>query len=533
VAALETYHGGMKADRRAFFRIVGGAAALLVGGPGPASGQRRALKVHHATRNTLLGALGARLPRLRGPLDPFKTYPGAERVRLPPPRAEAGLTLAKAVRGWMPGRGFRAAPLSLAELSRLLYLTNGVTGKKRSIPKALHLRAAPSAGALYAGEVYVVAERVRGLAPGVYYYDVIAHELARIRSGSFLGEVARALERPGEIANAAAVVLLTNVFARYTWSYANRGYRFALVDTGHIGENLRLAAFAAGFRETGPLRFEDDRLHALLELEGREEAVCALHAVGRAAEPAQPAVAPVRRLVEKHDTAAPERKEGSAIDRYHEATKLVPGAPAEGPPPPRAEVGARPEAAVPLPKPGQAPAMSVERAVRWRRSAMGFGPGPVALADLGFVVEMARGHAALERAPGVDLYVAAHRVRDLAPGLYRYEPRAHALEAVRRGNLSGALRKACLGQQKASSAAVGFVMVAQIERATARAGDRSYRDLLIESGAVGQRIYLAAEAAGLAARNLSAFLDDDLNRLMSLDGRREAAIHVTMLGHES
>ena len=70
----------------------------------------------------------------------------------------------------------------------------------------------------------------------------------------------------------------------------------------------------------------------------------------------------------------------------------------------------------------------------------------------------------------------------------------------------------------------------RIAGAVARGGERSYRDLLVEAGAIGQRIYLAAEAAGLAARNLAAFRDDRLNGLLGLDGRREAVIHLTMFG---
>ena len=73
-------------------------------------------------------------------------------------------------------------------------------------------------------------------------------------------------------------------------------------------------------------------------------------------------------------------------------------------------------------------------------------------------------------------------------------------------------------------------MAAQLGADGVSARTRLYRDLLLEAGAIGQRLYLAAEAAGLAARNLAAFVDDDLNRLVGLDGRREAVVHLTMAG---
>ena len=73
----------------------------------------------------------------------------------------------------------------------------------------------------------------------------------------------------------------------------------------------------------------------------------------------------------------------------------------------------------------------------------------------------------------------------------------------------------------------------RLRRATGILGDRGYRDLLIEAGGIGQRIYLAAEAAGLAARNLAAFRDDALNRLLDLDGGEHAVLHLTLAGREA
>ena len=93
------------------------------------------------------------------------------------------------------------------------------------------------------------------------------------------------------------------------------------------------------------------------------------------------------------------------------------------------------------------------------------------------------------------------------------------------------MTRACLGQEKAAAADAGFVMVARIVESATRGGDRSYRDLLLESGGIGQRVYLAAEASGLVARNLAAYLDAEFNALLGLDGRREAAVHLTLVGN--
>ncbi len=507
-------------DRRGFFRLVAAAALLPARRAGAAGG---APAIHERTRNTLLGALGPR----RDPLEeagPFKSYPGAERLALPPAGDAAGSPLAEVLRGGAAA-GFAAEPLSLAQLARVLHLTNGVTGRMGGTL----LRAAPSAGALYAGEVYLVAERVQGLAPGVYYFAVADAELVRVAAGPFMSRAAAALERPADVAGAPALVILCNVFRRYTVRYRNRGYRYALIDSGHIGENLRLAARAEGLAEAAPLRFEDDALGELLGIDGRDEAVCALHALGR---PGPPRAGPARTLVERQQ-ADPELPRGPdpLTRRYHEATKLVPAAAAAPPPadPPAAATATPARFALAL-EPARVPAASVEEVIRRRRSASRFEETQIAAGDLAFVLEAAYGREIQPRAPGIDLYVVPHRVEGVAPGLYRFEPRARRLAGLHRRDLRVELTRACIAQDKVASAAAAVLVAARFEPSASALGGRRYRDQLLESGAIAQRIYLAAEALGLAARNLAAFLDDDLNALVGLDPRRAGVVHLTVFG---
>jgi hypothetical protein len=202
----------MATDRRGFLRLLGGTLTLASTGAGAGD---RALEIHAQTANTRWGAVGTRLRARHDPLAPFKSYPNASRLGLPAIATPVALPLAEAVRGYAPASGLRATALSLAELSRLLYFRNGVTGRLPSQRGVVHLRAAPSAGALYSGEVYVVARGIRGLDPGVYYYAVLEHQIVALRSGSFMGEVASALDAPAAFGDAPAAVLLTNVFRRY------------------------------------------------------------------------------------------------------------------------------------------------------------------------------------------------------------------------------------------------------------------------------------------------------------------------------
>ena len=477
-------------------------------------------RVHRDTRNTLAGTIGRTLRPVAAPPSRAKSYPGLPRIQLPAPGGRGGAPLHEVVRRFAPAQAFAQAPLSRPELARLVHLANGITR-----PGRRPLRAAPSAGALYAGELYVVATRVEGLAPGVYSYHVPTHDFVRLSSGAGVEELAAAVEQPEAVETAAACVLLTNVFHRYGHRYANRGYRYALIDSGHIGENLRLATAAEGLGVFTALRFRDDALNALLGIDGREEAVCALHCLGR---PGQGGVGlPVRAFEEAQRSVDFQPGPAwSTPEIFHAATSLVPG---EGAPPPAATAkrAALPDAAaLPLREP---PERSVAWAIRERRSTRRFSDAAVSLADLAYLLSLAQGNPAARLAPGVELRIVAHRIRGLEPGIYRYRADVHQLVAFRKGDLRGPLRRVCLGQDKAERAAAGVAMVADIGAASA-AGDRLYRDQLLESGAIGQRLYLGAEAIGLSARNLAAFFDDSLNGLLGVDGRREAVIHLTMLG---
>jgi SagB-type dehydrogenase family enzyme len=518
----------MRTDRRGFMRILAGAIGLLAGGSSPSGAQGWTHEIHQATRNTRFGPVGALRPRLPRAPRRFKPYAGAPRVPLPTPEAPQARALAQVLSDFRATDGLAAAPLTLAELSRLLQYTNGVTGG-RARRRDLKLRAAPSAGALYSGEVYVVAERVVGLEAGVYYYSPLQHGLVAIERGKRLAEVWSALEYPEAVEKASAAILLSNIFGRYSWRYANRGYRYALIDSGHIGENLRLAARSARLSDVSPLRFHDERLNALLEIDGRAEAVCALHVVGHPADGAPATRPPARRLAERQHIAPQElASSGPAPARYHAATQLVPTQTQES-------AAATPRMDAPevaTPREDARPDMSVEECIRRRRSAASFAPRPLARQTLDWILEAAGGHPALTRAPGVELVLAVHRVTDLAAGVYRFDPTGTDLAVQRTGDISRGLVRACIDQEKAGSCGVVFFMVARLRDAAAPSGDRRYRDLLLESGAIGQRIYLAAEAAGLAARNLAAFRDDQLNALLGLDGHERAVIHLTVVGYE-
>lgn len=119
--------------------------------------------------------------------DLYKAYPEADLVLLPPPGDFRGLYTEDAIDQRRSARDYTGKPVTLDELSRLLYYTTGINGERwgRS------LRAAPSAGALYPIEVYPVVHKVDGLKPGLYHYAMREHALERLRDGDLRGEIVR------------------------------------------------------------------------------------------------------------------------------------------------------------------------------------------------------------------------------------------------------------------------------------------------------------------------------------------------------
>jgi SagB-type dehydrogenase family enzyme len=196
-------------------------------------------------------------------------------------------------------------------------------------------------------------------------------------------------------------------------------------------------------------------------------------------------------------------------------------------------------AVVTLPPVGPAPAMSVAQALEDRRSLREYADRALTSEELAWVVRAATGITSpqgLRTAPSagalypLETYVAVSRVDGIDPGLYHVDVRAQALEPVRSGSVAGDLMVAGLGQGFLRSAPVVIVLTGLFQRSRWKYRERHYRYVCWEGGHVAQNVYLAAEAAGLGACMVGAFLDGMVNDLVRVDGRGEAALGLIALG---
>ena len=176
-------------------------------------------------------------------------------------------------------RAFSRAPLSRRELSILLRYSAGITGR---LDDQRARRAQPSGGARFPLEIYVMVLRAgEALPAGLYHYQVKTHELDVLWSRPFDEETVGRLFTYEWVKDAAVVILLTAVFWRNQCKYGERGYRYILIEAGHIGQNLYLVSEALGLKCCALGGTNDDAVEKLLDLDGITESMVYALALGR------------------------------------------------------------------------------------------------------------------------------------------------------------------------------------------------------------------------------------------------------------
>jgi SagB-type dehydrogenase family enzyme len=210
-----------------------------------------------------------------------KSYPAARRIRLPATFPPSLLDFDEVVLTRRSAREFTGAPLELGEVAKLLQLAYGITGSADLDGEVQQqFRASPSGGALYPLEVYALPLQVRGLRPGVYHYHPAAHALEEVARGGVRRQLERITHTP-EIGTAAVAIALTGISAKSRIKYGERGYRFMLLEAGHVAQNLLLTARALRLGAVAIGGFVDDELDALLDIDGVDEVSLYLVAIGR------------------------------------------------------------------------------------------------------------------------------------------------------------------------------------------------------------------------------------------------------------
>jgi SagB-type dehydrogenase family enzyme len=186
--------------------------------------------------------------------------------RIPLPAAASGgeMPVEEALEQRRSIREFSRDGLELEDVSQLLWAAQGVTGRRG-------YRAAPSAGALYPLEIYVVAGDVAGLSPGVYRYRPEKHDLVLITDGDRRKPLASAALDQGWVRRAPAVLVIAAVYERTMAKYGERGRRYVHMEVGHAAQNVYLQATARGLGTVMVGAFDDDEVREVLGLPADHE----------------------------------------------------------------------------------------------------------------------------------------------------------------------------------------------------------------------------------------------------------------------
>lgn len=207
----------------------------------------------------------------------YKTYPNFPAIVLPEPTFAAGLLTEEAILRRRSTRAYSGTALTLPELSRLLFCMGGISSDRWGHG----LRTAPSSGALYPIEIYAAVHNVAGLDAGLYHYAVQQHGLEQLQRADLREVVVRQGLMQQFLGQANLVIFLTVIFQRMRWKYQDRTYRYGLIEAGHLGQNLYLAATSMGLGACGVGAFMDDEINRMLGVDGVEEAAIYMLAVGK------------------------------------------------------------------------------------------------------------------------------------------------------------------------------------------------------------------------------------------------------------
>ncbi|MFC2105819.1 SagB/ThcOx family dehydrogenase [Candidatus Bipolaricaulota bacterium] len=189
-------------------------------------------------------------------------------------------TLVAAIASRKSHRRFTEGFLTLEELSFLLWATQGV--RSVSSDGSSTTRTVPSGGARHPLETYLVVGRVRNLLPGLYRYLPVEHKLCLLLKGDDLVEKAKNAAWKNDFVGEAAVVFVwTAIPYRAEWRYSVVAHKMIAIDSGHVCQNLYLACGAIGAGTCAVGAYSQDKMDAVLGVDGEEEFTIYVAPVGK------------------------------------------------------------------------------------------------------------------------------------------------------------------------------------------------------------------------------------------------------------
>ena len=454
--------------------------------------------------------------------DPFRHYEGAPVLDLPadPPMPDvAALAVLAGDSGTTP------ASEGTTFLSQLLFYSAAISASKRvpSTGSKYALRVNPSSGNLHPTEFHFVTKSLKGWRDGLYHYRPSSHTAEQRALGGIEWDVG---------GNSAQIsFLLTSIAWREAWKYGERAYRYCLLDIGHAWQALALAARAMGCESVAVGQFADDAVAKSCRLEADEWPMLIVQLRGPTIPLGPPDVNGTIWHGGQANQLSSEIVRYPGIEAVHYATMFDNSACRSFYVADACATGSG-EIVLPAPATSQ---RGFGEVVRMRRSALDFqgGSRTISLAQLSAILGAASAPTSGDfvNTGDIQLYLYVHRVEGLTPGVYRLWPERNALERIKGGDQQVAAAGLSLGQELAANACVAFSMIANLDLAARAYGERGYRYAHFQAGAVGHRLYLAAEALGLGGTGIGAFYDEQVHRYLNLSPEQGQVVYHFAIGY--
>jgi SagB-type dehydrogenase family enzyme len=385
----------------------------------------------------------------------IKSYPALPTVMLD---KEVGLTEKPF---WQVMQGainpLRMTTFDIPSLSTVLGLAYGYTARQRAGSQTYLYRSAPSAGALYPVEIYFCGEGIPGLQPGLFHYDIQDFSLQQLRGEDAMASTAAALSVPKSESGWASFIL-SGIFFRSAWKYSKRAFRYVLLDTGHLLENL---------------------------VSSREKTYDVIEGI--------------------YHTSSERRKQSSPSDKVSLVTLPEPG---EWYPVRHQDI--------------KTPGAAYAGVLQSRRSRRNFVREPIPVGSfmrllslVGTTPSSDIGAEPCVRPVTTGFIVG--QVEGFDRGYYQFSNEGRAYGLLKSGSYVEKMAGICLDQLWLANAGALFLFMTNLRTLDEVYGARGYRYAMMDAGILGQRLYLGSTALGLGCCGIGAFYDHEAQSLLDLN----------------
>jgi len=428
----------------------------------------------------------------------------------------------------------------LKTLGRLLFLSAGITKKRKYPGGEFHFRAAACTGALYHIDLYIVTMDLDGLDAGVYHFGPHDFSLRRLRIGDYRGTIISATAQESLISTAPIIIICTSTFWRNSWKYQSRAYRHAFWDSGTILANLLAASSAYHIPSKIFVGFKDESVNGLLGLDTMREVAVSIVSIGKTDTDASADELDIEKINYETMQLSKEDIDYPSIRRMHEASSLITDDEVREWRETKI-IDSRIDAAGKLfplkindKTDLEQDSETLEKTILKRGSTRQFDRVPITFGQLSKII-----YSSTQGIPADflnpfgttinDIYLIVNDVEGIPKGSYFYRHRDQSLELLKEGDFRREAGHLGLGQDIPAEASVDVFFLTDLDNILDKFGNRGYRAVELEAGMIGGKLYLAAYSLGLGASGLT-FFDDEVTRFFSPHAKGKSVMFLVALG---